>query len=324
MTALNILMIGAGGIGGYYAAKLAQAGHNIVLSARGDHLEALQVNGLVVDYEGAVTHHDLPAFDHQVLMKAYRANDFDLIAIALKSTATDSVMVELSEWLQVGSAPVLSLQNGVDNEQRIAREVGEQRVLGGLAVRIGGHITEPGKVYAEGVAQIVMGAWPVQARNDPRTGLLSRLEREFAEAGIPTRVTDDIHYELWRKLVINNGVNPLSALTHLDTRSLTHHPEFSKVVYGMMTETVQASKADGVNLTERDLEEMFDLISSFNAIKTSMLVDQEKGRPLELESISGAVLRRCQSLGVEAPYTRTVHALLQHQHSRSRSSHGGQ
>ena len=316
MTALNVLMIGAGGIGGYYAAKLAQAGHNIVLSARGEHLEALQANGLVVDYEGAVTHHDLPAFDHQALMRTCRADDFDLIVIALKSTATDSVMVELSEWLQGGSVPVLSLQNGVDNEQRIAREVGEQRVLGGLAVRIGGHITEPGKVYAEGVAQIVLGAWPVQARNDPRTGLLARLEREFTEAGIPTRVTDDIHYELWRKLVINNGVNPLSALTHLDTRTLTHHPEFGKMVYGMMAETVQASKADGVNLTERDLDEMFDLISSFNAIKTSMLVDQEKGRPLELDSISGAVLRRCQSLGIEAPYTRTVHALLQHRNVR--------
>jgi len=306
-------MIGAGGIGGYYAAKLAQAGHNVVLTARGEHLEALQANGLVVDYEGTISHHDLPAFDHQTLMKSHRADDFDLIAITLKSTATEPVMVELSPWLQAGSTPVLSLQNGVDNEQRIAQEVGEQRVLGGLAVRIGGHITEPGKVYAEGVAQIVMGAWPVQARNDPRTDLLSRLEQAFTEAGIPTRVTDDIHYELWRKLVINNDVNPLSALTYLDTYKLTHHPEFGKMVYGMMAETVQASKADGVNLTERDLDEMFDLISSFNAIKTSMLVDQEKGRPLELDSISGAVLRRCQSLGIEAPYTHTVHALLQHQ-----------
>lgn len=315
MDKFKVLMIGAGGIGGYYAAKLAEAGHGVVLSARGEHLAALQSNGLIVDYEGSISHHDLPAFDHKNLTKAYRADDFDLIAFTLKSTATDSVMIELSQWLQAGSTPVLSLQNGVDNESRIADEIGEQRVLGGLAVRIGGQITEPGKVYAEGIAQIVMGAWPLQAASDARESFVLRLEKAFTGAGIPTTVTDDIQYELWRKLVINNGVNPLSALTRLDTRTLTHHPEFGKVVYGMMSETVQASKADGVRLTQSDLDEMFDLISSFNAIKTSMLVDQEKGRPLELDSISGAVLRRCQSLGIEAPYTQTVHSLLQHQNA---------
>ncbi|WP_227513289.1 ketopantoate reductase family protein [Marinobacter sp. LQ44] len=314
MAALKILMIGAGGIGGYYAARLAEAGHQVVLTARGNHLQALKADGLTVDYEGQVLRHGLPACDHQTLIRDYHPNDFDLVAIALKSTATGAVMTELCDWLSAGSAPVLSLQNGVDNEPLIAEVVGEARVLGGLAVRIGGHITEPGKVFAEGVAQIVMGAWPAQQpKVDPRADLLKVLEVAFNEAGIPTTVTENIRYELWRKLVINNGVNPLSALTHLDTRSLTHHPEFGKVVYGMMAETVKASEADGVNLTQKDLDDMFELISNFNAIKTSMLVDKEKGRPLELDSIAGAVLRRCEQLGVDAPYTFTVNALLRQQ-----------
>ena len=313
MVALKILMIGAGGIGGYYAARLAEAGHQVVLTARGDHLEALKANGLAVDYEGRVLQHRLPACDHQALIQDYHPDDFDLVAIALKSTATGAVMAELSDWLCAGSVPVLSLQNGIDNEPLIAEVVGEERVLGGLAVRIGGHITEPGKVFAEGAAQIVMGAWPIQQTDDPRAELLKTLVMAFNEAGIPTTVSENIRYELWRKLVINNGVNPLSALTHLDTRSLTHHPEFGKVVYGMMAETVKASEADGVNLTRQDLDDMFELISNFNAIKTSMLVDKEKGRPLELDSIAGAVLRRCEQLGVDAPYTFTVNALLRQQ-----------
>ena len=290
----KILMLGAGGIGGYYAARLAEAGHQVVLTARGDHLAALQANGLTVDYEGQVFHHSLPACHHQDLVRDYKADDFDLIVIALKSTATSTVMTELSEWLKAGSVPVLSLQNGVDNEPLISEVVGEGRVLGGLAVRIGGHITEPGKVFAEGVAQIVVGAWPQQQPDDSRMALLKKLEIAFNEAGIPATVTEDIRYELWRKLVINNGVNPLSALTLLDTRSLTRHPEFGKMVYGMMAETVEASRADGVNLTQRDLDDVFELISSFNAIKTSMLVDKEKGRPLELDSSAGAVLRQAQ------------------------------
>lgn len=312
MAGLKILMIGAGGIGGYYAARLARAGHELVLTARGDHLNALKAQGLTVDYEGEVLHQALPAFSHTELIQKHEPDDFDLIVIALKSTATASVMAELASWLESAAVPVLSLQNGVDNEPVIAEVVGEDRVLGGLAVRIGGHITEPGQVFAEGVAQVVMGAWPRQRPDDLRISLLRRLEALFNAAGIPTTVSDNIRYELWRKLVINNGVNPLSALTGLDTRSLTHHPEFGKIVHGMMAETVAASKADDVNLGPEDLAEMFALISNFNAIKTSMLVDKEKGRPLELDSIAGAVLRRCDRLGIEAPYTMTVNALLAH------------
>ena len=313
MVHLKILMVGAGGIGGYYAAKLAEAGHEVTLTARGEHLNALKLNGLVVDYANRQTfRHSLQAYSHKELVDSCQARDFDVVIVSLKSTATKEVFAELAEWLQAAKTPVLSLQNGVDNEPLIAEIIGEERVIGGLAVRIGGHILKPGHVVAEGAAEIVMGAWPLKEMNDPRSQVVDQLSREFNAAGIPTGVSDNIRYELWRKLLINNGVNPLSALTRLDTRSLTHHPEFRHVVVGMMNETLDAAKADGVDLTREDLEEMFDLISSFNAIKTSMLVDREKGRPLELDSIAGAVLRRCEAMGVEAPYTRLVCALLNH------------
>lgn len=304
-------MVGAGGIGSYYAARLAEAGHYVALTARGEHLAALKAGGLQVDHEGRIFRHRLPAYGHSELVQTCHPDDFDLIAIALKSTATASVMGELGGWLESGSKTVLSLQNGVDNEPLIAETIGENRVLGGLAVRIGGHITGPGRIFAEGTAQVVLGVWPCKREpEDSRSSLLKRTESLFNEAVIPTTVSSNIRYELWRKLVINNGVNPLSALTGLDTRSLTHHPEFGKVVYGMMAETVLASRADQVNLTRRDLDDMFELISSFNGIKTSMLVDREKGRPMELDSIAGAVLRRSEKLGVQAPYTFLVNALL--------------
>ena len=311
LSNMKFLILGAGGIGGYYAARLHDAGQRVVLTARGSHLEAIRRRGLRVDHEGHIYECPVPALDHSTLQQTYRPDDFDLVIVTLKSTATGPVLAELGDWLATGQVPVLSLQNGVDNEPVFASALGESRVLGGLAVRIGGHVTGPGEVFAEGVAQIVMGAWPVaRTADDPRQPLLAQMESVFNDAGIPTTISDDIRYELWRKLVINNGVNPLSALTGMDTRSLTHHPEFGKVVYGMMAETVEASRADGVNLTRKDLDEMFDLISSFNGIKTSMLVDKEKGRPLELDSIAGAVLRRSEALGVSAPYTFLVNALL--------------
>ncbi len=310
---LSILIIGAGGIGGYYGARLSEAGHRVVLTARGAHLAALQKKGLVVHYEERLITCRVPAVDHAALMRDYQPGDFDVIAITLKSTATKAVLDELGPWLAQSDVPVLSLQNGVDNEPMIARVLGESRVLGGLAVRIGGHIVEPGVVEAEGAAQIVMGEWPsVPDEQDARRPLLEILQSAFEKAGIPMTISDDIRYELWRKLVINNGVNPISALTGLDTQSLTRHPQFSRVVYGMMTETAEAAKADGLELGKEDVDEMFGLISRFNAIKTSMLVDKEKGRPLELDSIAGAVLRRSEALGIDAPYTSTVNALLEH------------
>lgn len=310
---LSILMIGAGGIGGYYSARLYEAGHKVVLTARGEHLEALQKKGLTVHYEGRQIDCQIPAVGHAALMQEYQPSDFDLIAIALKSTATQVVLDELGPWLARSDVPVLSLQNGVDNEPMIAGLLGEHRVLGGLAVRIGGHIVAPGVVEAEGVAQIVMGEWPLLTNEpDARRPLLEILQTAFSQAGIPTMVSDHIRYELWRKLVVNNGVNPISALTGLDTQSLAHHPKFSGVVYGMMAEAAAASKADGLSLDVEDVDEMFGLISSFNAIKTSMLIDKEKGRPLELDSIAGAVLRRSEALGIGAPYTATVSALLEH------------
>lgn len=312
---LRLLIVGAGGIGGYYAARLLHAGHGVVLTARGAHLAALQENGLTVQYRDEMWSFPVQAMDHSAVVARFRPDDFDVVLVTLKSTATETMLAELGPWLYHGKVPVLSLQNGVDNEPALASLLGEHRVLGGLAVRIGGHIVRPGVVEAEGPAQIVMGEWPMVLGSDRRGPLLQQLQKDFEAAGIPTTVSDNIRYELWRKLVINNGVNPLSALTGLDTRSLTHHPEFQKIVHGMMAETVTASKADDVNLGPEDLAEMFDLISNFNAIKTSMLVDKEKGRPLELDSIAGAVLRRCERLGVEATYTMTVNALLTHSQS---------
>lgn len=308
---LRLLMVGAGGLGGYYAARLLGGGHQVVLTARGEHLGVLRKDGLTVHYEGRELFYRPEGFDHDQIVSLFHPDDFDVIAIALKATATASLLEELGDWLRHGQTPVLSLQNGVDNEPLLAEAIGTDRVIGGLAVRIGGHIVRPGVIEAEGVAQVVMGEWPAAGHaEDPRRQLLVMLAGAFNQSGIPTTLSDNIRHELWRKLVINNGVNPLSALTGLDTRALTHHPEFGKIVYGMMAETVSASKGDNVNLGQKDLDDMFGLIRSFNAIKTSMLVDKEKGKPLELDSISGAVLRRCRTLGIEAPYTSTVTALL--------------
>lgn len=311
---MRFLIIGAGGIGCYYAAKLLQAEHEVTLVARGQHLDALQTGGLRVDHEDFTLQQSVTAFDQSSLMAQHPASEYDLIILCVKAQATTAWLDETSAWLRESETPVLSLQNGVDNEPAIANTIGNDRTFGGLAVRIGGHIQAPGHVVASGPAQIVMGLWPESSTDNPHQAQLDAAYQAFQSAGIPTRVSDHVAVELWRKLMINNGVNPLSALTRLDTQSLCHHPGYRPAIRALMQETAQAAAADNVRLGEDDVNEMLDLISNFNAIKTSMLVDLEKGRPLELEGICGAVIKRGEQLGIDTPVSRLVNALLQPQH----------
>ncbi|WP_417222104.1 ketopantoate reductase family protein [Amphritea sp.] len=308
---MRFLFIGAGGIGCYYGARLQQQGHQVVYLARGEHLRALQDNGLSINHPELSFNQPVEALDDKSLQRRYHCDNFDLILMTLKAGATASVLDQMADWLNTAETPVLSLQNGVDNEPLIAQALGRHRTLGGLAVRIGGHIIAPGKIEATGPAQVVMGSWPNHQSEDIfPAATLDTFATAFNDAGIPTQLSHDIRHELWRKLIINNGVNPLSALTRLDTRTLTSHPAFGKTVYRMMQEVAAVAPADDVILSQTDVDEMYQLICHFDAIKTSMLVDKEKGRPLELGGISGAVISRAIKLNIEVPNTELIHALL--------------
>jgi 2-dehydropantoate 2-reductase len=307
---MHFVVIGTGGIGGYYGARLQANGQLVTFIARGAHLQVLQTRGLRVNHPAWRFDAPVRACSLEQFLQSSSPSEADLIILCVKATDTEAIARHLADRLGGLSTPVLSLQNGVDNEAVLTRHLGAEKVLGGLAVLIGSHLTAPGIIDAVGPAQVVMGQWPTAAASSNSTKLLERLAAVFNEAGIPTRVTDNIQLELWRKLVINNGMNPLSALTLLDTGTLMHDPGLSQIVYGLMAEATIAAAADGVSLTETDCREMFELVRRFDPIKTSMLVDFEHHRPLELEEICGAVLSRSRQLQREAPYTFTIYQLL--------------
>ena len=305
---MKILIWGAGGIGCYYGARLQNSGNQVTYVARGEHLNALQSQGLKLSHPEFYYSGDVSAISEEQLISQRHSSDFDLIILAFKSTSTEESLIRLADWLKCSDTPILSLQNGVDNEQIIASLVGEERTVGGLAVRIGGHIIAPGVVEAKGVAQVVYGQWPNSRQHE--NAVVKRLDSAFAEAGIEAFQSSDVQKELWRKLMINNAVNPLSVLTEWDSRKVTSHPVYGKTVYSIMQETARAAAADNVDITEKDVDEMFALISGFDAIKTSMLVDYEKGRPLELEGISGPVIKRCKTLSIDCPFTELISSLV--------------
>ena len=309
---LKIAVIGAGGIGCYYGARLQLNNHDVSYVARGKHLVSLKRSGLKLMHPDFSFHEKVTAYSIEELVKNHRPNDFDVYLLCVKATATDSIAKTLKEWLESyqQNITIISLQNGVDNENILSHYLNNSIIIGGLAVRIGGHIVALGHVEAKGVAQLILGKWP-KADTAENTQLLSWAAL-FNKAKIPTQVVNNIRFEIWRKLIINNGVNPLSALTLLDTKTLTHHALFGPIVYQLMQEVAKVARADDEILTQVDVNEMFDLIKTFDPIKTSMLVDIEKGKPIEIEAISGAVITRSKQLSEPVPYTELVYALLKH------------
>jgi len=298
---MNILILGCGAIGGFYASRLHKSCRSITVTARGKHLEAIQQKGLKVMHDGEESITLLNAVNHRDLQNDFLSNQFDLVIICLKANQLSTALTELGNWLKLSQCPILSLQNGVDSESVLADTFGKDRIWGGMAIKIGGEVIQPGEIISTGIAKITFGPWPVVKSGQKMPYQLTNFAKYLALANIPFELTSDIRLELWKKLVINNGVNPLSAITGLNTFELTHNPLYVTMIQNAMQETVEAARYDGVELTRQDIDSLFDLIKNFSAIKTSMLIDKEKGRELELDAIVGAVIKRCRKQGVPAP-----------------------
>ncbi len=307
---MKIAMLGAGGIGCYYAARLAAAGNTVVFVARGEHLQAMQTHGLEIVHPDFHFHSPVTATDIAGLCREHSCDSFDLIMLAAKGGATSPMLTEMQHWLSQSDTPLLSIQNGVGNESIIEQFIGRERTIGGLGTRISGHIVAPGKIAATGLGEIDFGAWPTAAANPTLNAFVTRLADVFSAAGITNELYADMRLALWRKLAINNSVNPLTALTFLDTGVVTTDPIFRHTVHQIMEETCRAANAAGVNMTAKDTEEMFTLICEFGSIKTSMQVDRERGRTMEIEEICGPVIEHCRKVGKPAYTTELIYRLL--------------
>lgn len=298
---MNILIVGCGAIGGFYASRLCKSCQSVTVTARDDHLNAIKKNGLKVTHNGKTSITQINAVNHTELQLQFESSQFDLIIICLKTNHLVTMINELKSWLIPSNCPIMSLQNGVDSESILANNFGVGRVWGGLAIKIGGEVVKPGEIVSTGIAKITFGPWPIVKQGKLMPYLSSDFAKYLALASIPFELTSNIRGELWKKLIINNGVNPLSAITGLDTATLTHDPYYANKVKKAMQETALAAQYDEVILTQNDINSLFELIKNFTPIRTSMLIDKENGRTIEQDAIVGAVIDRCKKLGIACP-----------------------
>lgn len=301
---MRIAIVGAGGIGCLLGARLAATGQaEVLLLARGEHAARLADRGLVLDFNGARETHRLPVIDTANETALGQLAGCDWLLFACKSQHTRRLAEQLKPCVSA-DCRLGSLQNGVDNEPILA-EVFGRPVMGGLMRKFFAHITAPGEVEVRGVLEAVLGDYPTGCGPDV-TAMVELLRL----AGITVYASEDIRRELWRKLVLNNGCNPLAAVTFLDTQRMANDPDMAWVMRNLMREAGAAAAADEVEFSPHELEAVFQWIKGIDPITPSMQADAERGKPLELDGITGAILRRAGLLGIEVPVTATLHHIL--------------
>jgi len=305
---MNFLILGAGGIGSFYGAKLISFGHNIKFIARGEHLKVMQQYGLKLQHPKFSFDEKVNSFSLET-MKSEPLHDIDAVIITTKSTSTNLIAKELSSiFNSTNRHPfIVSLQNGVENEDILCNYFQKNKIIGGLARKIGAHIIKPGIIEATGAVETIIGAIEETKENQK---FMEDFSKILNESDILCEITNDIKLELWKKLIINNGVNAICALLKVKTGIVMYHEKLSRIVYGLMNETAIAAKAVGVNISKESVQEMYELIKKFDSIKPSMLVDVEHNRPIELDEICTVVIKNCELQNLDAPYTRTISTLL--------------
>jgi 2-dehydropantoate 2-reductase len=307
---MRIGVVGAGGIGGFLAGALARSGVPVGVVARGEHLAAIQRDGLHV--EG-----DLGTFDAQVdAADDLRAlGDFDALLLTFKAHQWPDFMEQLEPSAR-GDATIVTMQNGlpfwferaaplqsVDPGGRIGRLFPDERVVGS-AVHVSGHIARPGAIKQSGGMRYVLGA--------PGGGSNARVEAVVAalrDAGLAPEADPDIRATVWLKLVNNSGLNPVSALRHLTIKPMLGDPAARAEVRALMEESLRVGQAMGV-VNAVDIDARIAYAARLDDVKTSMLQDYERGRPLEADPILGAIIELAQRYGVEVPRLRAAHEAL--------------
>ena len=297
----RIAVVGAGAIGGFLAAALAKAGVPVAIVTRGAHLAAIRRDGIRVES-------DLGSFSERVEATddLRQAGDFDLLVLTFKAHQWPGFREQL-EPFAAGSATIVTMQNGlpfwfvrqpplqsVDPGGAIGALFPDDRIIGAV-VHVSGEILAPGIVRQSGGLRYVLG--------DPRGIANTRLEvlaGLLREAGLAPDIDSKIRATVWLKLVNNAGLNPTSVLRGMTIKPMLADRDARAQVHGMMTETLRVGQAMGV-VSSVDVDERIAYAARLDDVKTSMLQDYERGRPLELDPILGAVIELGGRYGVAVP-----------------------
>ena len=325
MLPMKIAVVGCGAVGSYYGAQFLRAGHEVHFLLRSDY-EAVRRRGVLIRSPEGELH-----VQPRCAQQPEEIGPAELVLVGLKTTANDQFTRLLPPLVNARSM-VLTLQNGLGNEEALARLFLAEQVLGGLCFVCLNRVA-PGVIRHLGYGQVALGEFQRGPR--PRT---HGLAAQFSDAGVPCTVTDDLARAHWEKLVWNipfNGLGvasvagleafdyPASVSAHtslavhssslpgcLSTDILLADPRWAKLVRELMLEVIAAARALGYDIPVALADQQVEHTRTMGAYKASTLIDSERGQPLELESLFLEPLRQATRAGVSMPRLSALCAVL--------------
>ncbi|MCC6422204.1 MAG: putative 2-dehydropantoate 2-reductase [Phycisphaerales bacterium] len=296
-----IAIIGSGAVGGYYGSRLAQAGHDLHFLLRSDY-DAVRTNGWTIhscDGDFSLTPDQFHAYNDPTLMPKA-----DLVLVTLKATA-NAQLGSLIRPLLKDDTLILTLQNGLGNEEQLADLYGQDRIIGGLAF-VCINRGQPGHIHHTDHGLIAIGEY-----QGPPTDRVRRLAGMFNSSRIRCRILDNLRHGRWEKLLWNIPFNGLGAAMDTTTDRLLASPAGIELVRDIMKEVLAVAHADGVDLDPKLIEQKIDHTRTMQAYRTSMQIDRQTGRPMELDAILGQPLRVASAHHVPMPLVQMIARQLQ-------------
>jgi 2-dehydropantoate 2-reductase len=297
---MRLVTIGAGGVGGYFGARLIAAGEDVTFVARGVHLAAMQQHGLQLESPKG----DLHLQNVQATDDVASIGQADIVLLTVKMYDLEAAAAGVKPLVGPDTA-VITLQNGVEAVDIVSRFVPRANVVGGVAY-VAAVIAEPGLIRHTSLDALIFGE--LDGRRSER---LSKLAAACERAGFAARVSDDINVDLWAKFARLSVFSGMTAVTRSPIGVLRDDAELYAMLQAACQETIRVGRAQGVALPEALMGEIEQMVQSLpHHAKASMLEDLERGKRLELPWLSGAVVRLGRAAGVATPIHQFIATVL--------------
>src|SRR3569832_1706523 len=296
-----IVIFGTGGVGGYFGGRLARAGEDVVFIARGEHLRAIRTKGLRVDStEGDFVIHPARATDD-----VREVGEVDLVILGVKAWQVPEAARAIKP-LVGAHATVLPLQNGVEAVSQLVNELGSDSVIGGLC-RIVSYVVEPGHIRHEGFEPSII----IGELDNRHTDRIVMIEQVFKHAGLNISIAKDIQIALWTKFLFIASFSGVGAIANAPAGVVRADPKWRNHIIKAMEEIYALAHARGVKLPLDSIQKVMGFVDGLpDDATSSMQRDIAAGKPSELESQNGAVVRMAHEAGIEVPTHELIYQTL--------------
>ena len=298
---MKIATLGTGGIGGYLAVKLSLSGFKVATVARGDHLKAIKENGLVLKTENNVERvHPWIATDDPK-----EVGEVDAVIFGVKGYALVSAAKSCKYFLG-DQTIVVPFLNGVEASERLGKIIPSSHVANGLA-QISTTITSPGVIQQTGT----FANFIFSEQDNRCSSRIKDLQLAIKASGSGAPETQDIDKAVWEKFVLFSAMSGITAAARCNIGSILTYEPLKELFMDVMKETANTGRARGINLSESIEKDIWERVVKMpTSMRASTAIDLEKGLPLEIDWVSGAVSRLAKQVGLSAPANEVIYSLL--------------